>query len=85
MVKLQDFWRSGWGFDWIYDHLFVLPFKFIADINKADVIDSVYGGVVVVTRQFHRIASSTQTGGTRWYVACMVIGLIFTLFTAVLL
>jgi len=84
-VKLQNFWRGGWGFDWAYDHLIVLPFKFIAEINRADIIDSFYGAVVVVTRQFHRMSSATQTGSTRWYTACMVLGLIFTLLVAVIL
>ncbi|PCJ20964.1 MAG: NADH-quinone oxidoreductase subunit L [Gammaproteobacteria bacterium] len=84
-LKLQHYWRNGWGFDWVYDHFIVLPFKFIADINRADIIDSFYGAVVVVTRQFHRMSSATQTGSTRWYTACMVVGLIFTLLVAVIL
>ena len=84
-VKLQNFWRGGWGFDWLYDHFIVLPFKLIADINRNDIIDSFYGAIVVVTRQFHRMSSATQTGSTRWYTACMVLGLIFTLLVAVIL
>ena len=84
-VKLQNFWRGGWGFDWAYDHFIVLPFKLIADINRNDIIDSFYSAIVVVTRQFHRMSSATQTGSTRWYTACMVLGLIFTLLVAVIL
>ena len=85
LIKLQDYWRSGWGFDWVYDRVIVFPFKFFAKINKSDVIDSFYGGVITATRQIHRMTSTTQTGSTRWYAACMVFGLLITLLLAVAL
>jgi NADH-quinone oxidoreductase subunit L len=27
-VALHQLWYSGWGFDWVYDHLFVRPFVY---------------------------------------------------------
>src|SRR5882672_4375627 len=39
---LHQLWFSGWGFDRLYDTVFVRPFVFLATINKNDVIDKVY-------------------------------------------
>ncbi len=39
---LHRFWFSGWGFDRLYDALFVRPFLWLAQVNRNDFIDSVY-------------------------------------------
>jgi NADH-quinone oxidoreductase subunit L len=78
-AALHRFWFSGWGFDALYDALLVKPFVFLANINKADVIDKVYGGVVAITDGFHRLFSFTQSGILRWYIMGIVIGGIIVL------
>ena len=72
---LGRFWFGGWGFDWLYDRLFVMPFVWLARINKPDAVDFVYRGTVVVFRRLHQVAVLTQTGRLRWYAVNMALGL----------
>ncbi|MBT4522286.1 MAG: NADH-quinone oxidoreductase subunit L, partial [Halieaceae bacterium] len=46
--KLGDFWRSGWGFDKLYDTLFVNPFMALAEANRSDIVDSFNGGIAAL-------------------------------------
>ena len=38
-ATLAKFWFSGWGFDWAYERLFIHPYVWLAQLNKADVFD----------------------------------------------
>ena len=69
------FWFGGWGFDWLYDRLFVAPFVWLARVNKPDAVDFVYRGTVVVMRRLHQVTVLTQTGRLRWYAVNMALGL----------
>jgi NADH-quinone oxidoreductase subunit L len=71
---LQRLWLSGWGFDWIYDRLFVRPVVWIANINKNDVVDSFYDGIAGATELAYRAMSYIQTGRIRWYAAGIAAG-----------
>jgi NADH-quinone oxidoreductase subunit L len=73
---LHGFWYSGWGFDTVYNTLFVRPFVFLATINKRDVIDKLYDGLVSMANAFNRLLSWTQSGILRWYMIGIVIGAI---------
>ncbi len=73
-ADLHQFWYSGWGFDRLYNFLFVRPFVFLASINKNDVVDRLYTGLVAIAEFFHRIFSFTQSGILRWYIMGIVIG-----------
>lgn len=73
---LHNFWYSGWAFDRMYNTLFVRPFVFIATINKKDIIDSFYHGIVNVADFFHRMFAWTQSGILRWYMVGIVVGAI---------
>ena len=73
---LRRFWHGGWGFDWVYDGVFVKPFIAIARINKNDVVDLVFRVTAAVARGLHYIGALTQTGRLRWYAANMAIGLV---------
>jgi len=79
MIVLNRFWFNGWGFDTLYDTLFVKPFVFLSRLNKNDVIDRVYEALVSVTTFFHRTFAETQNGIMRWYIMGIVIGAIFVL------
>lgn len=72
--QLQRFWFSGWGFDWVYNHLFVWPYTWLAKKNKDDIIDSFYDGLAWLASAANRSLSLTQTGRLRWYVLSLVIG-----------
>lgn len=78
-VGLNTFWLSGWGFDWLYQKLFINPFVYIATINKNDWIDSVYKGIALLNIRVYRFLSFTQSGSLRWYIMGMVVGAIIIL------
>ena len=71
---LHQWWFAGWGFDWIYEKVFVEPFIWAAQINKSDFVDAFYRGVAQLTELFYRGLSRTQTGRLRWYAAGMAVG-----------
>ena len=74
VAKIERFWFSGWGFDWLYEKLFINPFLWTAKINKNDFIDSGYTGIAYLNRAVHAVLSKTQTGNIRWYAMGIVIG-----------
>jgi NADH-quinone oxidoreductase subunit L len=74
-----NFWFSGWGFDTLYNTLFVRPFVYIATINKNDVVDKFYAGLIHVAELFNHIFVKTQNGILRWYIMGVVIGAILIL------
>jgi NADH-quinone oxidoreductase subunit L len=73
-MALHRFWFSGWGFDFMYDRLFVRPFVFLATVNKNDVIDAFYSGLAALARALNRGLVHTQNGILRWYMMGIVIG-----------
>jgi NADH-quinone oxidoreductase subunit L len=73
---LHGFWYSGWGFDTLYNTLFVRPFVYLATINKRDVIDKLYQGLVSMANALNGLLSWTQSGILRWYMIGIVIGAI---------
>jgi NADH-quinone oxidoreductase subunit L len=73
-ADLHQFWFSGWGFDSLYNFLFVRPFVFLSKVNKNDIVDKLYEGLVTMAEFFHRILSFTQSGILRWYIMGIVIG-----------
>jgi hypothetical protein len=38
---LHQWWFAGWGFDWLYDKVFVQPFIWAAR-SKSDFVDAFY-------------------------------------------
>lgn len=74
-----NFWFGGWGFDTLYNNLFVRPFVYIATINKNDVVDKFYSGLVRVAEFFNQVFVKTQNGVLRWYIMGVVIGAILIL------
>jgi len=76
---VHRFWFNGWGFDTLYNTLFVRPFVFIATINKNDVIDKFYTGLVRVAEFFNQVFVKTQSGILRWYIMGILIGAILIL------
>ena len=74
--SLGNFWLSGWGIDWLYDHLFVRPYYGLANLLKSEPVDGIYGLIVALNQTFNHWLSAAQTGRMRWYLASMVAGLI---------
>ncbi|MFP5404800.1 MAG: NADH-quinone oxidoreductase subunit L, partial [Gammaproteobacteria bacterium] len=80
---LRAFWHIGWGFDWLYDHLFVAPYVWFARIDKHDFVDAIYTGVARFCELCYRGFSASQTGQLRWYAAGIAAGAIVVTFVAV--
>ncbi|PRY11323.1 NADH dehydrogenase subunit L [Pontibacter ummariensis] len=84
-MALHRFWHTGWGFDALYNTLFVQPYVYLSNINKRDVIDSFYTGLARVAEGFHVMFSQTQNGILRNYVMGIVVGAIMILTISLLL
>lgn len=82
---IHRLWASGFGFDWLYDRLFVIPFLVTAKTSRDDVTDDVYTGLAWLTRRGHSAMSATQTGRLRWYMMGIAAGAIITILIAVYL
>jgi NADH-quinone oxidoreductase subunit L len=72
--EIHSFLKLGWGFDALYDILIVQPFVWAAAVNKNDVIDKLYTGLVAFASFSHRLFAQTQSGVLRWYMMGIVIG-----------
>lgn len=72
-------WRSGWGFDSLYDHLLIRPFKAWAEFLRTDLIDLLYGALSLFTQLAHFLLSATQSGRIRTYAAGIAFGAIILL------
>jgi NADH-quinone oxidoreductase subunit L len=77
--ELNRFWFSGWGFDALYDILFVDPYVYLSKRNKNDFLDKIYTGLVSGADFFNRIFAWSQNGVMRWYIMGIVIGAILIL------
>jgi NADH-quinone oxidoreductase subunit L len=71
---LHRFWYTGWGFDRLYDVVFVQPLIWFAAVDKRDGIDRVYDGLAWGARTAWRALSETETGRVRWYAAGLTVG-----------
>ena len=71
---LERLWFAGWGFDWIYDRLFVRPILWAARVNRTDIVDSLYDGIAALTKAGYGALTLTETGKVRWYAAAIAGG-----------
>jgi NADH-quinone oxidoreductase subunit L len=81
---LARFWHGGWGFDWLYDRVFVRPFLWFARTNRDDAVDLIYTATALLNRFSHLVLSQTQTGHVRWYAAGIAAGSVISLAILVL-
>lgn len=73
-------WKHAWGFDLLYNALFVKPFNTIVKWIKRDATDLVIEGVIPATLLLARNSLTRfQNGQVRWYVMLMALGLVFLL------
>ena len=81
----QRFFFSGWGFDRLYDILFVKPLLWFSRVNKRDAVDAIYRMIAYITQGFNFFFSRTQTGKVRFYAAGIAIGAVITIAIVVFL
>jgi NADH-quinone oxidoreductase subunit L len=74
-----NWWRNAFGFDALYDLLFVRPFLFMARAERRDGLDGAIGLLPVAVRGLNRLAVLPQTGQLRWYVTSVALGAVLVL------
>ena len=65
--------QGGWGFDRLYDRLFVQPWFFLTR-RPHDRLDRGYERLAMCVASCHGWMSQTQTGRVRWYAATIAVG-----------
>jgi NADH-quinone oxidoreductase subunit L len=77
-VPAQNFverlWLAGWGFDWLYDKIFVRPFRWLTHKIAKDPADVPINGIAQIAVLGYRTLRLTQTGSLRWYATGLVMG-----------
>jgi len=71
---LSRFWLGGWGFDQLYDGLFVRPYVFLGRLNREDIIDSFYDMIAAFGRAGYSALSLTENGQLRTYAFGIALG-----------
>jgi NADH-quinone oxidoreductase subunit L len=79
------FFRSAFGFDWLYDLVIVRPYLWFVHVNRNDGFDVAIGQIPVALRAAHARLARTQSGQTRWYIGAMGIGAVALIAAVVLL
>jgi NADH-quinone oxidoreductase subunit L len=79
-------WKQAWGFDRLYEIIFVKPFRAILARSRRDLAD--YVAELLIPALLHTLRNplvAAQNGQVRWYMATMALGvgllLTFVLFT----
>ncbi|WP_313089567.1 NADH-quinone oxidoreductase subunit L [Pseudomonas sp.] len=76
---LSRWWYAAWGFDWLYDKLFVLPYLWLCRLLGRDPVDATFGLIPRVARGSHTLLSRSETGQLRWYALSIVGGAVLLL------
>ena len=77
--RLNKFFEKGWGFDKLYDILFVKPVVWLSEVDKDDIFDWLNKGISRLALIGNRLLSVTQNGKLRWYLMSFTIGIILIL------
>ncbi|MEL0637103.1 NADH-quinone oxidoreductase subunit L [Marinomonas sp. TI.3.20] len=76
---LSKFWFHAWGFDWLYDQLFVRPYLAIAHWLRRDPINAMLDSLRFVAIGFNKGLALSENGQVRWYMASLGMGAVIVL------
>jgi NADH-quinone oxidoreductase subunit L len=76
---VNKFFEKGWGFDKLYNNLFVRPVVWLSVKDKNDFFDLWNIGLARLALLFNRLLGITQNGKMRWYLLSFVIGIVIIL------
>lgn len=63
------FCRNGLGFDSLYKRLFILPYTWLAKLNRNDIVDKTLMSSAWYIGLWHDVMTMIQNGSLRWYLA----------------
>lgn len=75
----STWWFHAWGFDWLYDKVFVKPYLGIAKLLQSDPLNSLMNLPALFSRWGNRGLTVSENGQIRWYVASMGVGAVVVL------
>lgn len=81
---LVQIWLHVWGFDWLYDKVFVQPYLWLTRLLGGDPFNRSLNIVASAVRQANRLVVFTETGQLRWYATSVGFGALFILALLVL-
>jgi NADH-quinone oxidoreductase subunit L len=81
---IQTFWLHGWGFDWLYERIFVRPVKWFARVARGDLVEPAVGGIAWLNVRAWRALSASQNGLLRRYLTVAGVGIVLLLAFVVL-
>jgi NADH-quinone oxidoreductase subunit L len=76
---LSAWWFAAWGFDWLYDKLFVQPYLLLCRLLGRDPIDRSIGLIPRLARGGNALLASSETGQVRWYATSIAGGAVLVL------
>lgn len=76
---LSQLWLHAWGFDWLYDRLFVRPYLWLTRILAADPCDRLMELPAWFASLGNQLLGKTVSGKLRWYAASMGLGTLMVL------
>ncbi len=76
---LSTLWFNAWGFDWLYDQLWVKPYLLATRLLARDPLDWMMGLPAWIALRGNQLLAWTVTGKLRWYAASMGIGAVLVL------
>ena len=83
-AMIAKFWYSAFGFDWLYDKLFVKPFTGLVHLLRKDTFDVAVMSVTSPLTALNGVFSRTQNGQIRWYAASLAGGAVLIIALVVL-
>ncbi|CDL86867.1 NADH-quinone oxidoreductase subunit L [Xenorhabdus cabanillasii] len=75
----STWWFHAWGFDALYDWIFVKPFKGITQLLRDDPLNSLMNIPAVLSRWGNKGLGLSENGQIRWYATSMGLGAVLVL------
>lgn len=82
---LANICRNAFGFDSLYNIVFVKPYLLLAKIFGRDPIDGMWLALPAIVQAGHRFGSARQTGSLREYASSMALGVAVILMILIML
>lgn len=82
---LANICRNAFGFDSLYNIVFVKPYLLLAKIFGRDPIDGMWLALPAIVQGGNRFASARQTGSLREYASSMALGIVVVLMILIML